>query len=99
MNCKQGDLAIVVRSRAGNEGKVLTCVRYTGVGILVGDDNHFKQSSWGKDVWEVDTTMKVVTSEGIPDGTCNYVKDSQLRPLRGTLTDNEEEIVKEIYTV
>ena len=29
MNCKQGDLAVVVRSLAGHEGKIVTCVRLT----------------------------------------------------------------------
>ena len=29
LNCKQGDLAIVIRSHAGNEGKIVTCVRLT----------------------------------------------------------------------
>ena len=27
MNCKQGDLAVIVRSAAGNEGKIVRCVR------------------------------------------------------------------------
>lgn len=29
MNCKPGDLAIVIRSVAGNEGKIVRCVRST----------------------------------------------------------------------
>ena len=29
MNCKQGDLAIVVRSMAGNEGKIVRCLTLT----------------------------------------------------------------------
>lgn len=27
MNCKQGDIAVFVRSRAGNEGRIVQCVR------------------------------------------------------------------------
>ena len=27
MNCKQGDLAVIVRSFSGNEGKIVRCVR------------------------------------------------------------------------
>jgi len=30
MNCKPGDLAVLIRSWAGNEGKVVTCVRLHG---------------------------------------------------------------------
>ena len=27
LNCKQGDLAVIVRSMAGNEGKIVQCPR------------------------------------------------------------------------
>ena len=27
MNCREGDLAVVVRSHAGNEGRIVRCVR------------------------------------------------------------------------
>lgn len=30
MNCKQGDLAIVVMSEAGNEGRIVRCVKFVG---------------------------------------------------------------------
>lgn len=30
MNCKQGDLALIVRSAAGNEGKIVRCVELAG---------------------------------------------------------------------
>jgi hypothetical protein len=31
MNCKPGDLAIIVKSLAGNEGKIVRCVRLRGM--------------------------------------------------------------------
>lgn len=30
MNCKQGDMAVVIKSQAGNEGKVVTCLELMG---------------------------------------------------------------------
>lgn len=96
MNCKQGDMAIVVRSDAGNEGKVLTCVRYVGEGKLV--NKTFVAYDPGRHIWEVDQSMYVIGVDGKHQGVSNYAFDSQLRPLRGDLTDNEEEIVKELYT-
>ena len=94
MNCKQGDLAIVVRSCAGNEGKIVTYVRYMGYGY-VNLNNVFITDGipgWNEHVWEIDRLL--------PDKTGkigNFAYDSQLRPLRGNLTDDEEEIVKELY--
>jgi hypothetical protein len=38
MNCKPNDLAIFVRSMAGNEGRVVTCIRFaTKAEVLAGD--------------------------------------------------------------
>lgn len=30
MNCKQGDMAIIIRSYWGNEGKIVTCLKFIG---------------------------------------------------------------------
>jgi hypothetical protein len=30
MNCKQGDMAIIIKSRWGNEGKIVTCLELMG---------------------------------------------------------------------
>lgn len=95
MNCKQGEMAIVVRSRTGNEGKVLTCVRYMGYGYInmLGEFVADGIPEWNEHVWETDTIIVLVSGH---HGYLMY--DSQLRPLRGNLTEDEEEIVKELYT-
>ena len=36
LNCKQGDLAVVVRSMAGNEGKIVRCLALTVYGAGLG---------------------------------------------------------------
>lgn len=38
MNCKPGDLAVVVRSEAGNEGKIVRVIRFIGFGERFADD-------------------------------------------------------------
>ena len=35
MNCVKGDLAVVIRSKCNNEGKIVHCVKYLGERQLV----------------------------------------------------------------
>ena len=67
MNCKPGDLAIAVKSVAGNEGKIMTCVRY------IGEIKGFE----GKDHWEVDRLLPARMGGEYP-----FCRDSYLRPIR-----------------
>jgi len=66
MNCKQGDLAIVVRSCAGNEGKIVRCLRFIGKVKGFAGDNR----------WETDTPL--ITNKGNYSAT---VKDAWVRPI------------------
>lgn len=81
MNCKQGDLAIVVRSCAGNEGKIVRCLEW--IGCAPEDD---LMDSKYVDCWRTDVGLK--TAWGL---VVYYAKDSWLRPIRGDLLDNETE--------
>ena len=73
MNCKQGDLAIVIRSAAGNEGKIIRCVR------MVMEDG-----GWGYGPrWVTDPPVR---GTGLP---VQAVLDSCLRPIRGTEGQDE----------
>ena len=70
LNCKQGDLAIVIRSHAGNEGKIVTCVRLTT------DVPHGMMWIEPGPRWEID---RYVMSK---NGTLlNSFADNCLRPL------------------
>jgi len=96
MNCKQGDLAIVVHSESGlNAGKIVRCVRW--VGTL--ETNPATGFAWTPgachDFWEIDPPLltnqlrngKVVAkNDPLP-----VVLDSCLRPIRGDLLDEETE--------
>ena len=97
MNCKQGEMAIVVKGgklgdKSPNIGKIVTCKRYAGIGGVRGGE--FVTDPAGEPTWEVDCMVEWAGARGgLP-----YVWDSRLRPLRGNLTEDEEEIVKELYT-
>lgn len=74
MNCKPGDLAIIVQSKAGNEGKVVRIVKFVG-----------QIHGWaGNDRWEIDQEIP-----SWPDGSSNTAQDKNLRPLRDDEGDDE----------
>lgn len=75
LNCKQGDLAVVVRSWAGNEGKIVQCVR-----LLPGGPDWIEDGPR----WEID--RGVPSRNGYP---LFSVADSCLRPLRDSEGEDE----------
>ena len=97
MNCKQGDLAIVVRSKTGlNLGKIVRCVRFAG--RLPADPTTGNKWEDGEenDHWEIDPPL---VSRGSSSGKFTPLlvyPDFRLRPLRGDLLDNETETGREL---
>lgn len=83
MNCKQGDLAIVVRGRNGskspNIGKVLTCIR-----LATKEELKATFIAEGIIVWVTDTPIELALG-----GTMFMVSDNVIRPLRGDLSNDE----------
>jgi hypothetical protein len=96
MNCKQGDLAIVVRSVTGlNLGKIVRCVRWVGYSAK----DPVTGGEWADpadDNWEIDPPLSVFWRVGIYVGESTLCRDSCLRPLRGDLLDNETETGREL---
>ncbi len=89
MRCKQGDLAIVVRSHCGNLGKIVRCLE------LVVDE---RWQLYDTNVWRVDSPVKVVSLLG--ESELSYtVPDCCLHPLRGEEDDLVESTNKELETV
>jgi len=76
MNCKQGDLAIVVKSFNGNEGKIVRCLRLAS--------GREAKTSVYEFVWLVDQPMKWSVS-----GLQPYAADEFMRPIRDT--DGQDE--------
>lgn len=74
MRCKQGDLAVIVKSGAGNEGKVVRCLEF------LGDIDGFEIG--GR--WRIDQTVWTRFGELV-----SHVADRQLKPLRNTDGEDE----------
>ena len=81
MNCKQGDIAIVVLSFAGNEGKIVRCMR-----PLIMKWKRYDGSTYMSESWEIDIAL--------PDRygvLSKYTQDRQLRPIRDPGNDATDE--------
>jgi hypothetical protein len=80
MNCKQGDLAVIVRSHAGNEGKLVRCLELIGLRCWFEADGSVS-TLW---TWRIDTPLFNAEGELFPD-----IADDQLRPIRPGEGDDE----------
>lgn len=91
MNCKPNDLAMIIKSMAGNEGKIVTCIRLV-------DDQFNYGPSYGP-IWETDTILLTV---GMHTKTYkashSHVPDAWLRPIKG-LDELEDIDQKELELV
>ena len=79
MNCKPGDLAVMVRSCSGNEGVILRCIRLATSSEI--DANRFV--SWSP-VWVVDRKLKATNGK-----MASLALDAYLRPIR--MNEGEDE--------
>lgn len=73
MNCKQGDLAVIVKSRSGNEGLIVECVEFLPRCLMRLPNGSIEEAK----VWRVDRPLRKFTGKFDP-----YIRDSSLRPLR-----------------
>lgn len=83
MNCKQGELAIIINSMHTKEliGKIVTCVKRVPKGFILHGGYVPSQLAKNDDVW-------IVRFE-----TYNWLhSDSRLRPIR--YNDGEDEIIR-----
>ena len=81
MNCKPGDLAVIVQSFCGNEGKVVRCLRLSkrsGAGLC--PDGSVVPTP----IWEIDAPIPAWDGSESP-----IAFDVQLRPLRDNDGDDE----------
>ena len=83
MNCKPGDLAIIVKSHAGNEGKIVRCIKYIGKQYWELPNGQITLSH----TWETDSLTK-----GYEGGLSPRIQDELLRPIRDN--DGEDEMLR-----
>lgn len=73
MNCKHGELAVIVRSYAGNEGKIVRCLR-------LASEEEMRHAcfplSWGP-AWVLDRMIPTMRGNKAP-----LAFDAFLRPIR-----------------
>lgn len=72
MHCKPGDLAIIVKSWADNEGKIVQCIMLSDKHNAISPDGIIQDAVWITD-------RQLMSYDGTTD--C-LVADNQLRPLR-----------------
>ena len=81
MNCKQGDLAIVVRSRVGLEGTIVRCVKLWPIRTMDPGGIRITNPAPGPR-WRIDPPVKVPVNSG-EFRQLHSLADACLKPLRG----------------
>ena len=83
MNCKEGDLAIVVRSICGNEGRIFTCIKLHDNQTHDVDGLPFDPRDPVVPRWVIDRPMNSIRGNGVlfVDDVC-AIDDKNIRPLR-----------------
>jgi len=82
MNCKKGDLAIVVRSKYGNEGRIVQCLRLA----TKEDFDAYEVGYNSEPTWLLDIPINCSFS------TAPLIKDIKLRPIRDN--DGQDEMLR-----
>lgn len=78
--CKQGDLARVIRSEAGNRDKIVQCVRAVGPMKVLWPDDRFTDEF----MWEIDRELPRMDGR-----TTKMIPDSCLQPIRDQPGEDE----------
>lgn len=81
MNCKQGDLAIIVTSANGNEGKIVRCLR-----LATPEDADRFHVIMSVATWFIDINLPTRRGDAIP-----LIPDRRLRPIRAPGDDAVDE--------
>ena len=98
LRCKPGDLAIIVKSVSGNEGKIVVVGKFLGNAEVVIYNKTIKMSV--NDYWEIDRpirfTFSVIKMDNYGISTTlneeimlEMCSDACLRPLNGDLSEDE----------
>ena len=74
LRCKPGDMALIIRSSCGNEGKIVTCLEF------IGKEN----DNWhaNGDRWRIDRKIPWTDKSGRIRGEHDTISDRYLMPIR-----------------
>ena len=91
LNCKQGDLAIIIKSVCGNEGKIVRCLELMHTERVPDTAGWLHRFAGGaRYVWRIDRSINFGNAFDVVQ--IMYCSDSRLRPLRG---DTDDETIEE----
>lgn len=90
MNCKPGDLAIVVKSTCGNEGKIVRCIR------LATPVEADRLGYWSGPLWYTDVELMSQRYNGMERRMVRSCPDKYLRPIRDPGDDAVDEMVERV---
>lgn len=97
MNCKPGDLAVIVASKTGNAGLIVEVLRPASFEVARLPENGFLYEAGGP-AWVIKsmgTLLKHMHKKASP-WAC--VMDSSLRPIRPQPDDAVDEVIQRIGT-
>lgn len=97
LRCSVGDMAIIIKSMAGNEGKMVTCVRLSQPHSMYGYAESFCTQYAGR-IWEVDRYL-CLSNGSRKILTRGYVPDDWLLPIKPKDKEKEEVKDKELENV
>jgi len=80
MNCKPGDMAVFIKSTAGNVGRFVTCIR-----LLSATELAEEFASSDEPVWLIDTEVNLTTIFGGIE-KAPFAHDRNLQPIRPPAT-------------
>lgn len=94
LNCKKGDLAIIVSSTCGNEGKIVQCLELLITGTIPDTNGELHLHRRGvAPVWRIDKPINFANALDVVQ--VMYCSDAKLRPLRGDLSGDDDETTTE----
>lgn len=94
MKCRQGGMAMIVRSQADNIGKVVTCLELMGSDLVVQLGN-IKFRLGGGPWWRVDRNLNLIYGDSIYEEVIPFARDEAMMPIEGE--GEKQENKKEQY--
>ena len=80
MKCKLGDMAVVIRSQAGNVGMVVTCMELLGSDVVIECGTYTFRLNGGP-WWALDKGMNLNYNDEVIEGVFPFARDEVLMPI------------------
>ena len=81
MNCRAGDLALIIRGFPQHLGKLVTCVELVPVGTIVNTHSGPAFLRCDCPIWRIDRPLAYVMTNGVT-AEAPFAADNALQPIR-----------------